>query len=91
MPSPEQQSGSRGRSPFTISGSAAVGDNFVVHFHKRSHSLSLEIYAALERPTSVHTAMFRASSHRHPKLKVGFCAGGRNVWSVTDGMVGCKG
>ncbi len=61
----------RSRSPFTISGSAAV-DNFVVHFHKRSHSLSLEIYAALEHPTRAPTTtpMFTTSAHRHPKLKV---------------------
>ncbi len=39
----------RAHSPFTISGTTI--DNFVVHFQKRAHSLSLEIYAALERPT----------------------------------------
>lgn len=67
MPTNEQPG--RARSPFTISGSATV-DNFVVHFQKRSHSLSLEIYAALEHPTRVeHTTMFKASG-RHPKLQV---------------------
>ena len=54
------------RSVFTMSGSGATtaADNFIVHFQKPNHNLSLDEIFALETPLKAHVQIIR-STHRH--------------------------
>lgn len=60
---PEEQACNR--SVFTISsGGTTAADNFVVHFQKPNHSLTLDEIFALETPLNAHVQIIR-SAHRH--------------------------